>query len=90
MAQDNKNNGNSRGDENSAPAQKPQATPAELAKLVSQVSALLADLYPQEQLRVLASVKVINGIQESAQPQQRQQQRPPTNTNTNNNNRRGQ
>jgi hypothetical protein len=51
---------------------------------------LLADLYPQEQLRVLASVKVINGIQE-ASTAQRPQQRPPTNTNNNSNNqRRGQ
>lgn len=86
--QDNKPN--ARDNNDGAPPPKPQATPAELAKLVSQVSALLADLYPQEQLRVLASVKVINGIQEAPSAQQRQQQRPPQQTNTNNNNRRGQ
>lgn len=89
MAQDNKNSG-ARDSNDGAPPPKPQATPAELAKLVSQVSALLADLYPQEQLRVLASVKVINGIQEAPSAQQRQQQQRPPQTNTTNNNRRGQ
>lgn len=68
------NNGRGEGEQTPPPAPKPPATPAELAKAISSVSALLVEYSPNEQLRIIAAVKLTNGLQEQprqAPPQQR-------------------
>lgn len=41
---------------------KPQAPPAQIAKLIGEVSAMLAELYPAEQVRILRAVAITNNL----------------------------
>ncbi len=41
---------------------KPPASPAQIAKLIGEVSAMLSDLYQPEQVRILRAVAITNNL----------------------------
>lgn len=48
--------------QNQQPEKRPPASPAEMAKIMGEVSATLAPLYPAEQIRVIKGVAMTNNL----------------------------
>lgn len=60
--ENNKQRGQQQQQQGQQPEKKPPATPAAIAKLTGEISALVADLYPAEQTRILRAVAITNNL----------------------------